>query len=94
MGNDTAEPLRSHGYGVITVMGNEKARVLLGSIHHYDLFIVGHAAAEAIREEMADWLKREIPEGQNPGFESTGSATVQCRFQRAERPGELAVDGY
>ena len=75
-------------------MGNETARVLLGSIHHYDLFIVGHAAAEAIREEMADWLKREIPEGQNPGFESTGSATVQCRFQRAERPGELAVDGY
>jgi len=61
LGDDTAELLRSRGYGVITVVGNEKARVLLGSIHHHDLFIVGQVAAEAIREEMVDWLREKYP---------------------------------
>jgi hypothetical protein len=58
LGDDIAELLRSRGYGAITVVGNKKARVPLGCIRHYDLFIVGHVAAEAIREEMVDWLER------------------------------------
>ena len=51
------ELLRSRGYGVISVIGNEAARVLLSSIQHYDLFIVGHAAPEETRREIVDWLK-------------------------------------
>src|SRR5207245_10453432 len=51
------EVLRSRGYGVISVLGNEAAKVLLSSIQHYDLFIVGHAATEETRREIVDWLK-------------------------------------
>jgi len=61
LGDDTAELLRSRGYGVMSVVGNEKARALLGSIQHYDLFIVDHAAAAAIRKEMVDWLREKYP---------------------------------
>ena len=56
-----AQMLRSLGYGVITVIGNDPARVLLTSIQHYDLFIVGHAAPEETRTEMVDWIKVKYP---------------------------------
>src|SRR6266566_1208968 len=55
------EVLRSRGYGVISVLGNEAAKVLLSSIQHYDLFIVGPAAPEERRREMVDWLKEKYP---------------------------------
>lgn len=61
-GLGTAELLRGHGYGVISVLSNEAARVLLSSIQKYDLFIVGHAAPEESRREMVDWLKERYPE--------------------------------
>lgn len=57
----SAELLRSHGFGVISVLSNEAAKVLLASIEKYDLFIVGHAAAEESRREMVDWLKTNYP---------------------------------
>ena len=56
-----AELLRSRGYGVISVTGNEAAKVLLSSIRRYDLFIVGHAAPEETRREIVSWLKAEYP---------------------------------
>lgn len=56
-----AELLRSRGYGVISVIGNEAAKVLLSSIQRYDLFIVGHAASEETTREMVDWLKAQYP---------------------------------
>ena len=56
------EVLRSRGYGVISVLGNEAAKVLLSSIQHYDLFIVGHAATEETRREIVDWLKANYPQ--------------------------------
>jgi len=56
-----AELLKSGGYGVISVLGNEAAKVLLSSIQHYDLFIVGPAAPEERRREMVDWLKEKYP---------------------------------
>ena len=56
-----AELLRSLGYGVISALGNEAAKVLLTSIKNYDLFIVGHAAPEKRRKEMVDWLKVKYP---------------------------------
>src|SRR5215467_9094383 len=57
----SAELLRSRGYGVISVLSNEAARVLLSSIQKYDLFIVGHAAPVESRSEMVDWLKEKYP---------------------------------
>lgn len=61
LGLRTAELLRSRGYGVISVIGNEAAKLLLSSIQRYDLFIVGHAAPEEIRREIVDWLKARYP---------------------------------
>src|SRR5437868_6970529 len=57
-----AELLLGCGYGVISVLGNEAAKVLLSSIQHYDLFIVGHAATEETRREIVDWLKANYPQ--------------------------------
>jgi CheY-like chemotaxis protein len=49
--------LKSQGYIVMSVIGNEAAKVVLGSTQHYDLFIVDHAAPEETRREIADWLR-------------------------------------
>jgi hypothetical protein len=61
LGLRRAELLRSLGYGVISVIGNNPAKVLLTSIQHYDLFILGHAAPEETRTEMIDWIKVKYP---------------------------------
>lgn len=61
IGARRAELLRSRGYGVISVIGNDAAKVLLSSIQHYELFIVGHAAPEEARREIVDWLKAQYP---------------------------------
>jgi protein-disulfide isomerase-like protein with CxxC motif len=61
LGFRRAQLLRELGYGVISVMGNEAARILLSSIQHYDFFIVGHAAPESARREMVGWLKANYP---------------------------------
>src|SRR5437660_12712319 len=56
-----AELLFGCGYGVISVLGNEAAKLLLSSIQHYDLFIVGPDAPEETRREIVDWLKENYP---------------------------------
>ena len=61
IGVQRSELLKARGYGVISVIGNEAAKVLRGSIQHYDLFIVGHAAPEEARREMVNWLKAQYP---------------------------------
>jgi CheY-like chemotaxis protein len=61
LGLRRAELLRSRGYAVISVTGNQPAKLLLSSIQHYDLFIVGHAAPEETRREIVDWLKGQYP---------------------------------
>ena len=61
LGLRRAELLRSRGYGVISVVGNQAAKLLLSSIQHYDLFIVGHAAPEETRRGIVRWLKSEYP---------------------------------
>lgn len=58
----SAELLTSRGYGVISVLSNEAAKVLLSSIQKYDLFIVGHAAPEGARREMVNWLRKKYPD--------------------------------
>ena len=60
-GLGAAALLRSRGYGVISVLSNEAAKVLLSSAQEYDLFIIGHAAPEKSRSEMVDWLKAHYP---------------------------------
>ncbi len=55
------ELLRQNGYQVVSVVGNEAAKTVLGSPQHSDLSIVGHAAPEQTRREMVDWLKVRYP---------------------------------
>jgi len=61
LGLRRAELLRSLGYHVISVIGNDPARVLLTSTQHYDFFMVGHAAPEEARTEMIDWIRVKYP---------------------------------
>ena len=60
-----AELLRSLGYAVLSVLGNEAAKVLLttldGHSHGIALFMVGHAASAQTRKEMVDWLRANYP---------------------------------
>jgi hypothetical protein len=56
-----AQFLKSRGYDAISVIGNEAAKVVLSSIQHYDLFIVGHAAPEETRGEIVAWLRANYP---------------------------------
>jgi hypothetical protein len=55
------EVLRLHGYEVVSVIGNEAAKLVLSLRHHCDFFIVGHAAPEDARQEMVAWLKAKYP---------------------------------
>jgi hypothetical protein len=56
-----AELLKAHGFTVVSVLGNEAAKVALAKPKDYALFIVGHGAALQVRKEMADWLKEKYP---------------------------------
>jgi hypothetical protein len=55
------ELLRQNGYEVVSIVGNEAAKIVLSSPQHCDLFIVGHAAPEQTRKEMVEWLKARYP---------------------------------
>lgn len=83
-----AELLRGHGYGVISVLSNEAAKVLLSSIQKYDLFIVGPSATEESRRGMVDWLKERYPEVRvlalNPPHQSLPNADYNALFNDHE----------
>lgn len=53
--------LRLQGYEVVSVIGNEAAKVVLSMPEQYDVFIVGHAADDQARREMVLWLKAHYP---------------------------------
>ena len=53
--------LRLHGYEVVSVIGNEAAKVVLSMPEQCDFFIVGHAADDPVRREMVLWLKAHYP---------------------------------
>jgi hypothetical protein len=55
------ELLKADGFTVVSVLGNEEAKVALAKRQNYSLFILGHGAAPILRREMADWLKSEYP---------------------------------
>jgi hypothetical protein len=74
----TADLLTDNGYRVISVTGNEAAKVILNPQQHCDLFIVGDAAPEQTRKEMVDWLKVKYPSVRilalnPPGHELSGA---------------------
>ena len=60
-----AKLLRNLGYSVISVMGNESAKLLLTtlrtSVSDIAFFIVGHAAPVETRTEMVVWLRVNYP---------------------------------
>lgn len=56
-----AEILRLHGYEVVSVAGNEAAKVILSLPQRCDVFLVGHTAPEETRKEMVAWLKAKYP---------------------------------
>lgn len=53
--------LRLQGYEVVSVLGNEAAKVVLSMPEQVDFFIVGHAADDQARKEMVSWLKANYP---------------------------------
>ena len=53
--------LERRGYEVISALGNQAAKQALLPRKRYDLFILGHAAPEKERLEMAQWLKDRFP---------------------------------
>ena len=65
--------LKSCGFTVISVLGNEAAQLALEKPQHYDLFMLGHSAAPKDRTEMAEWLKTRYPKVQilalNPPYQ-------------------------
>ena len=68
-----ADVLKAHGFTVVSVLGNEAAKVALKKPRHYTLFIIGAHSAPKVRREMADWLKVKYPKvpllALNPPFQ-------------------------
>ena len=58
---ERADLLKCHGYEVVSVIGNERAKAVLGLPQRVDLFIVGHNAPEQTRREIVVWLKTKYP---------------------------------
>jgi hypothetical protein len=53
--------LRARGFGVVSVVGNEAAKLVLDLSQDWNFFIVGTDAAKEVREEMVAWLKTKFP---------------------------------
>jgi hypothetical protein len=49
-------------FDVTSVTGNEVAHFVLRSHPAYNLFMIGHAASDPVRSEMAHWLRTHYPE--------------------------------
>jgi len=75
--------LKQNGYEVVSVVGNEAAKIVLSSPQDCDLFIVGHAAAEQTRREMVDWLKARYPHIKIIALSSPDHHRLQCNTQRS-----------
>jgi hypothetical protein len=62
---ERSELLRSLGYPVISVLGNEAAKIFLTTLRRDNLsialFIVGHAAPAETRKEMVTWIRSNYP---------------------------------
>lgn len=54
--------LRRLGYTVVSVFGNDAAKAVLRMRPHVDLFVIGSAAPDPQRLEMAHWLRTTYPD--------------------------------
>jgi len=56
------ELLKTRGYEVTSVFGNDAAKGVLTRSQKYRLFIVGHDAPKETKQEMVRWLKDNFSE--------------------------------
>lgn len=86
--SERADLLGRRGYEVLSVLGNERAQVVLSAGQHCDLFIIGHAAPEQTRKEMVAWLRREYPKvpivALNPDYRKLAGADFNVKLNGAE----------
>jgi hypothetical protein len=65
LGRERAQRLRGLGYGVLSVLGSEWAKKLLGMAairpKDIDIFMIGHAAPNWERMEMVEWIRVRYP---------------------------------
>ncbi|PYT77266.1 MAG: hypothetical protein DMG40_24060 [Acidobacteria bacterium] len=86
-GIQRAKLLMSYGYDAVSVISNEPAKFLLSGLltgsERFDLFIIGHAAPEESRQEIAAWLKVKYPKAKvlalNPPDQQIFSADFNVR---------------
>jgi len=80
--------LKQLSYQVASVLGNEKAKIVLSSIEPYNLFIVGHSAPPETRTEMVCWLKENYPGVKilalNPSQEIIPGADYNVKYSEPE----------
>jgi hypothetical protein len=62
LARERTDVLRAKGYEVVTIIGNEDAKLVLDLSESWELFIIGYEASAEIREEMASWLKVKFPD--------------------------------
>jgi len=58
---ERTDVLRAKGYEVVTIIGNEAAKLVLDLCPGWNLFIVGHCGPNEAREEIVSWLKTKFP---------------------------------
>lgn len=65
VGRERAQRMRRLGYGVLSVLGSEWAKKLLGMApirpKDIDIFMVGHAAPNWERMKMVEWIRARYP---------------------------------
>jgi hypothetical protein len=54
--------LRAKGFEVVTVTGNEAAKLVLDLSDSWKFFIIGDESPKEAKEEMASWLKVNFPD--------------------------------
>jgi hypothetical protein len=85
---------RGHGYGVMSVLGNEAAQAILVRLpanggEQVGLFILGHGAPEQTRLEMVHWLRAKYPDARilalnPPEYERLDELKYNARYDSPE----------
>lgn len=81
-----AHLLRREGYDVTSVAGNRVAEFVLRTHPSYDLFVVGHAAAESVRLSMVRWLHEHYPATRIVALSRHGCALDHLRYNAPDEP--------
>lgn len=84
LGARWAELLKSQGYSVMSVIGNEAAKLVLSPVQQYDFFVVGSAAPEETRQEMVFWLKAKYPRAKILALNPSNQEIVQADYNVRE----------